>query len=153
MGAVMQWTAIVAAAVGAVLGVGSTLVADRIRWRGERSERDRDELRTCFMEYLAALARARDAFSRIEPSSGRVGRGHIEIGEYGVYSAQHQLELVAPVFILAQADQATLAMLDFYDAVVAGYDPYSEAYRKAWRAARETRGTLVESMRTTLRRR
>jgi hypothetical protein len=148
----MQWTAIVAATVGTVLGVGSTLVADRIRRRGERSERDRTELRTCFMEYLGALAHARDAFSRIEPSPERVGRGHTAIGEYGVYNAQHQLELVVPVSVPDKAGKATLAVLDFYDSVVAGYESDSDEYRKVWRAAREARGMLVEAMRTALRR-
>lgn len=148
----MEWTAVVATAGGTVLGVVSTLVADRIRWHRERSERDRAELRTSFMEYLGALARARDAFSRAEPSQECVGRGHIAISEYGVYAAQHQLELVAPQPILDMARQATLKVLDFHDAVVAGHDADSDECKNAWRAAREARGRLVEAMQTALKR-
>lgn len=63
----MQWSTLVATAVGTVLGVVATLVADYARWRRERSERDRDALRTAFTEYLAALSVARDAFDRTWP--------------------------------------------------------------------------------------
>jgi hypothetical protein len=148
----MQWTAIVATAVGTVLGVFSTLAADRIRWRRDTSERDRDALRTSFMEYLAALARARDAFSRAEPSPERVGRGHVAIGEHGVYAAQQQLELVAGQQVVDAAGRATLAVLDFHDAVVAGHAADSAEYVQAWRAAREARRRLIDDMRTALRR-
>ncbi|WP_234326876.1 hypothetical protein [Streptomyces sp. NRRL S-337] len=130
----------------------STLVADRVRWRRERSERDRDALRTSFMEYLGALAQARDAFTRAEPSQVRIGRGHIAVSEYGVYTAQHQLELVAPQLVLDRARQATLAVLDFHDAVVAGHDAGSDEYLIAWRAVGEARSRLVEAMQTALRR-
>lgn len=46
----MQWSTLVATAVGTVLGVLATLVADHVRWRRDRSERDRDTLRTAFTE-------------------------------------------------------------------------------------------------------
>lgn len=148
----MQWSAIVATAVGTVLGVVSTLVADRIRWRRDTSERDRDALRSAFMEYLSALAQARDAFSRAEPSLERIGKGHVAIGEHGVYAAQQQLELVAQRPVVELAGRATLSVLDFYDAVVAGHDPDSMEYLHAWRVARETRMTLIEGMKLALRR-
>lgn len=51
-----------------------------------------------------------------------------------------------------RAGRAALAVLDFHDAVVAGYESDSGEYRKVWRAAREARGMLVEAMRTVLRR-
>jgi hypothetical protein len=148
----MQWTAIVATVVGAVLGVGSTLIADRLRWRRELAERDRDALRASFMEYLAALAQARDAFSRAEPVQEHVGKGHIAIGEHGVYAVQQQLELIARQPVTDLAGRATLAILDFYDAVVAGHDVDSAEYVHAWQAVRETRRALVEAMQTALQR-
>ncbi|WP_245938921.1 hypothetical protein [Actinacidiphila glaucinigra] len=104
------------------------------------------------MEYLAALARARDAFSRAEPSQERIGKGHLAIGEHGVYAAQQQLELVARRPIIDLAGQATLTVLDFHDVVVAGQNADSVEYLQAWRAAREARHALIQEMRTALRR-
>ena len=148
----MQWSAIVATAVGTVLGVASTLAADHIRWRRDRSERDRDALRTAFMEYLVALTQARDAFSRAEPCPERVGKGHIAIGEHGVYAAQQQLELVAERPVVDMVGQVTLSVLDFHDVVVAGHDSNSVEYVHVWRAARESRQALIDEMRNALRR-
>lgn len=147
----MQWPTLVATAVGTVLGVLATLVADHVRWRRDRAERDRDTLRTAFTEYLTSLSAARDAFSRTEPSPERVGKGHVAIGDHGVYAAQHQLELVAQEALVAKAGRATLCVLDFHDAVVAGHATSSQEYVDAWRAARLARAALIEEMREALR--
>jgi hypothetical protein len=148
----MQWSTLVATAVGTVLGVLATLVADHVRWRRDRSERDRDTLRTAFTEYLTTLSAAKDAFSRAEASPERVGKGHVAIGEHGVYAAQQQLELVAQRTLVDKAGRATLSVLDFHDAVVAGHATNSREYVNAWRVARQTRTALIEEMRKALQR-
>ncbi|MFH8223916.1 hypothetical protein ACH4C2_32150 [Streptomyces sp. NPDC018057] len=148
----MQWSTIAATAVGTVLGVIATLAADHVRWRRDRAERDRDTLRVAFTEYLAALSRARDAFSRTAPCPDRVGEGHIAIGEHGVYAAQQQLELVARRRLVDRAGRATLSVLDFHDAVAAGHTPHSPEYVHAWRTAGRARTALIEEMRAALHR-
>ncbi|MFI0941367.1 hypothetical protein [Streptomyces sp. NPDC021020] len=147
----MDGTAIVATAVGTILGVVSTLAADQVRWRRERSERDRDALRAAFTLYLTAVTQARDAFARAGPAPDRVGRGHLAMGEHGVYSAQQQVELVAPQAVADMAGGVTLAVLDFYDAVTAGHPPDSTEYVQAWRAVRDARRALLGAMRAALR--
>ncbi|WP_394431666.1 hypothetical protein [Streptomyces sp. SGAir0957] len=148
----MQWSTLAATGVGTVLGVLATLIADHVRWRRDRSERDRDTLRAAFTEYLTSLSTAKDAFSRAAPAPERIGQGHVAIGEHGVYAAQQQLELVAQPTLVTKAGRATLAVLDFHDAVVAGHAANSLAYVRAWRSARQTRATLIEEMRKTLQR-
>ncbi|MFI2236898.1 hypothetical protein [Streptomyces chrestomyceticus] len=148
----MQWTTLTATAAGTVLGVMATLAADHVRRRYDRSERDRDTLRTALLEYLTALSRAKDAFSRSEPAPERVGKGHIAISEHGVYAAQHQLELVAPPSLLDKARRATLSVLDFHDVVASDRTPDSGEYVHAWRVAGQARAALIEEMRVTLRR-
>ncbi|OKH99824.1 hypothetical protein A6A06_22420 [Streptomyces sp. CB02923] len=148
----MQWSTLVATAVGTVLGALATLAADHIRWRRDRSERDHDTLRTAFTEYLTTLSAARDAFSRTEPDPERVGQGHVAIGEHGVYAAQQQLELVAQRTLVDKAGRTTLSVLDFHDAVVAGHGMNSQEYNNAWRAARQSRSALIEEMRNVLQR-
>ncbi|MGW2846735.1 hypothetical protein [Streptomyces sp. NPDC001274] len=149
----MQWSTIAATAVGTVLGVLATLVADRLRWRRDLTERDRETLRTAFTEYLTALSAARDAFTLAEPSPERVGNGHAAIGEHGVYTAQHRLELVAERPLVEKAGLATLSVLDFHDVVVAGHPSNSCEYVHAWRTVRQARSTLIEEMREVLKRR
>ncbi|MFF0386250.1 hypothetical protein [Streptomyces sp. NPDC004286] len=148
----MQWSTLVATAVGTVLGVLATLVADHVRWRHDRSERERDTLLTASTEYLTALATARDAFSRAEASPGLVGKGHVALGEHSVYAAQQRLELVAQRALAEKAGRATLTVLDFYDVVVAGYDANSHEYVDAWRTCRQARSALIEEMRNVMRR-
>ncbi|NED75058.1 hypothetical protein G3I51_22555 [Streptomyces sp. SID9944] len=148
----MQWSTLVATAVGTLLGVLATLAADHVRWRRDRADRDRDTLRTAFTAYLTALSAARDAFARAEPAPERVGKGHVAISEHGVYAAQQHLELVAQSALVDKAGRATLSVLDFHDAVVAGHTPNSAEYLRAWRAVRQTRAALIEEMRKTLRR-
>ncbi|MYR57816.1 hypothetical protein GTY54_16785 [Streptomyces sp. SID625] len=148
----MQWSTIAATAVGTVLGVIATLAADHVRWRRDRAEHDRETLRTACTEYLSALSRARDAFSRTAPSPDRVGKGHIAIGEHGVYAAQQQLELVARRRLADSAGRATLGVLDFHDAVAAGHAPDSPEYVHAWRAVGRARTALIEEIRAALRR-
>ncbi|MEV6419983.1 hypothetical protein [Streptomyces sp. NPDC051662] len=148
----MQWATLVATAVGTVLGVLATLVADHVRWRRDRSERDRDTLRNAFTEYLTCLLAARDAFSRAEASPEHVGKGHVAIGEHGVYAAQQNLELVAHQTLVDKAGRATLSVLDFHDAVVAGKASDSQEYVLAWRAARQARAALIDEMKKALQR-
>ncbi|MEU6775600.1 hypothetical protein [Streptomyces sp. NPDC046759] len=54
----MEWTTLAGTGLGAVVGVGSTLLADRVRWRRETGERDRRERRdvyvTCLTKYRLA---------------------------------------------------------------------------------------------------
>ncbi|WP_234380313.1 hypothetical protein [Streptomyces sp. CMB-StM0423] len=104
------------------------------------------------MEYLTALSAARDAFSQAAPSPQQVGKGHVAMGEHGVYAAQQQLELVAERTLVDKAHHATLSVLDFYDVVVAGHDSDSRDYLRAWRSARQSRTALIEEMRKALQR-
>ncbi|MFD3870365.1 hypothetical protein [Streptomyces sp. NPDC058623] len=148
----MQWTAIVATAIGAIIGVSSTLVAERIRWRRDTAERDRDALRASFMEYLTALAHTRDAFSRAEPSIERIGHGHVAMAEHGLYASQQHLELVATQQLVESANRATLTILEFHDVVAAGHSPNTTEYIQAWRSIRNARQHLIHEMQAALRR-
>ncbi|MFF7384522.1 hypothetical protein [Streptomyces griseoluteus] len=148
----MQWTTLAATAVGTVLGVLATVLTDHVRWRRDRSERERETLRTAFAEFLTCLSGARDAFARSPASLERVGKGHMAIGEHGVYAAQQRLELVADQNLMAKTGRATLTLLDFHDAVVSGNSFDSQAYVLSWRAARQARGELIDEMKKALRR-
>ncbi|KAB2973422.1 hypothetical protein F8R89_16160 [Streptomyces sp. SS1-1] len=48
----MDWTTLAATALGAFVGVGSTLLADRVRWRRDRADRTRQERRQIYVTVL-----------------------------------------------------------------------------------------------------
>lgn len=54
----MDWGTLAGTALGALVGVGSTLLADRVRWRRETTDRGRRERRdiyvTCLTKYRVA---------------------------------------------------------------------------------------------------
>src|SRR4051794_19402368 len=66
-----QWTALLATALGAAIGVISTSVADRARWRRNTSERDRELLGASFALYVEALAQAYDDVAHVSREADR----------------------------------------------------------------------------------
>nr|WP_285561247.1 hypothetical protein [Streptomyces hygroscopicus] len=53
----MEWLSLASTALGAVIGVGSTLIADRLSWRRERAGQSFDVRRQLYAHYTAALSR------------------------------------------------------------------------------------------------
>lgn len=84
---VMQWTAIVATAIGAVIGVVSTLTADHVRWRRDLSERDRDAMRTSYAQYVEALTQARDEITQTSRDPGLTAEERADSVRTEVFSA------------------------------------------------------------------
>ncbi|MEU6754920.1 hypothetical protein [Streptomyces sp. NPDC046685] len=153
----MQWTAIVATALGAAIGVVSTLAADRARWRRELSERDRDALRTSYAQYVEALTQARDEITQTSRDPTLTAEERAEnvrtvIGRHGVYARQHQLELTAPVKVVRLAINAANELAAYRDSVINGSTREDPACTEARRAYREARYRLMDAMRSTLER-
>ncbi|WP_133305533.1 hypothetical protein [Streptomyces sp. AcE210] len=57
----MSWIALVSTALGAVVGLGSALLSDRVRWGRERGERQLATQRDMYVAYLSALHEANQA--------------------------------------------------------------------------------------------
>ncbi|MEV5527913.1 hypothetical protein [Streptomyces prunicolor] len=55
----MEWMTLAGTGVGAIVGVGATLLADRVRWHRELAERTRQERRQI---YVTCLTRYRQAY-------------------------------------------------------------------------------------------
>ncbi|MEV0781728.1 hypothetical protein AB0I52_01795 [Streptomyces sp. NPDC050423] len=153
----MEWTALVATVVGAIIGVGSTLTTDRVRWRRDMGERDRETMRTVSAQFLEALTEARDAISDASRS------GHLPLDEraelarastlaHGVHAKQYQLELLATQGVAQSARDAAYQLLLYRDTVVAGHlrdDPECAQTRRDFREARQK---LMAAMRSSLTR-
>lgn len=145
----MEWTTLVSTMSGAVIGVGSTLLADRLRWQRDAGERDRELLRSSYVQFLEALTQARDVISQASRASNptRLEQVRSALLEHGVHVKQYQLELLAPSHVASKARDAGYKLALYRDAVVAGArrdDPECADARRAFRAAREE---LMEAMR------
>ncbi|MGZ9931020.1 hypothetical protein ACXNSR_14120 [Streptomyces sp. NC-S4] len=153
----MEWTALVATVVGAAIGVGSTLATDRLRWRRDTGERDRETLRTVSAQFLEALTGARDVISDASssghlPGDERSRLARAGILEHGVHAKQYQLELLATAEVARLAREAAHGLLLYRDAVVAGHTREDPECALARRAFRERREALMAAMRSSLAR-
>ncbi|GHE91008.1 hypothetical protein [Streptomyces fumanus] len=153
----MQWTAIAATAVGAVIGIASTLTADHLRWRRDLSERDRDAMRSSYAQYVDALTQARDEITQTSRDPGltaeeRADNVRTVIGRHGVYAKQHQLELMAPVKVVRLAISAANELAGYRDSVINGFTREDPECVEARRAYREARYRLIDAMRFSLER-
>ncbi|MFG3393148.1 hypothetical protein [Streptomyces parvus] len=139
--------------MGAVIGVGSTLVTDRVSWRRDTRERDRGTLRTVAAQFLEALTEARDAVSdasRSEhlPVAERAQLARASTSAQEVHAKQYQLELLATPEVAESARDASYGLLLYRDAVVAGHlrdDPECTQARRAFREARQKQMTDMRS--------
>lgn len=153
----MEWTALVATLVGALIGVGSTLATDRARWRRETGERDRETLRTVSAQFLEALTEARDTISDASrsghlPADERAELARAATLTHGVHAKQYQLELLAAPEVGRIARDASYRLLLYRDVVVAGHLRDDPECAEARRAFREARQSLMTAMRTALAR-
>ena len=99
----MDWGPLLGTALGAVVGVGSTLVSDRVRWRRDRTARQRDMKRQLYGEYLAALMRTRNQLKDIASSSLATEDRALKAGEAfregGAYELRYQMSITAPAIV------------------------------------------------------
>ncbi|MER6502554.1 hypothetical protein ABT218_25050 [Streptomyces sp. NPDC001455] len=145
----MEWTTLVSTVLGAIVGVGSTLLADRVRWRRDVGERDRETLWSSYVQFLEALTHARDVISEASRASDSSQQEQVQkaLLEHGVHAKQYQVELLAPPQVVLKARDAGYKLALYRDAVVAGArreDPECAEARRVFRAAREE---LMEAMR------
>ncbi|MFG3252460.1 hypothetical protein [Streptomyces sp. NPDC048172] len=129
----MEWISPVSTALGAGIGVGATLLADRLRWRREREDRALETRQQLYAEYSAALSRIRTALNEAANDPGLSGeeRG-ARVRELflapGAYELRHQLAILAPQEVIAASSTAFKLLRDTRDRLVEGADAESAAY-------------------------
>lgn len=153
----MEWAAVIATALGAVVGVLSSAASDRLRWRRDVSEKERESLRTIYAEFLDAVTRARNTISHAAHNShdsiedrSRAARGALT--DAGVYEKQYRLELSAPPNVLPLAGDVLAALLALRDVVRHGVSPRDAEYNEAWVKLRDARTAVLGAMRESLKR-
>ncbi|WP_435222552.1 hypothetical protein [Streptomyces sp. Tue6028] len=153
----MEWTALIGTGLGAVIGVGSTLAADRLRWRRDTRERERANLQLLYAEFIEALLGARDAIDQVSKQTDRSPQERVQsvrdvIADRGAYTKEYQLELIAPASVIARVQDATYKLALYRDTVQQGATRDDPLCRQARSTFREARKALVAEMRASLRR-
>lgn len=112
----MDWLPLATAALGGLIGAGSTLTADRLRWRRDIAERQRAEQaqqratrHEIYAEYLTALSRIRNglresAHDSATPLEEKASQIQAAFLESGAYELRFQVQLVAPPAVVQHAE-------------------------------------------------
>ncbi|QES29078.1 hypothetical protein DEJ47_23945 [Streptomyces venezuelae] len=114
----MEWISPVSTLLGAGIGVGATLPADRNRWRRESAESETATRRQLYAEYTAALSRVRTALHEAARTADGPGPGSAEHAREvrarflapGAYELRHQLAITAPPEVVAAARSAFIGV-------------------------------------------
>jgi hypothetical protein len=137
-GASMDWLAPINTLVGAGIGVGSTLLADRVRWRRDRA-RQREEARhhayAAFMGALGDLYQSLHDLARDDGtlSGPRAAAAHEAFRATNLYPLRYQLVLIAPWDVVESSNAAFWRIRDVRDLVAGGANVVAEDYRRGTR--------------------
>lgn len=147
----MEWISLAGTALGAVIGVGSTLLAERVRWRRERAGQDLDVRRQLYADYTAALSRMRTALNECARVDLAADERRSRVRELflapGAYEIRHQLAIVAPMEVVGAARSAFVVLRDTRDLIGEGAGVDDPAYLEL----EERLDAAVAELRTLMR--
>lgn len=148
----MSWIALVSTALGAVVGLGSALLSDRVRWGRERGERQLTTQRDTYVAYLSALHEANQALRVVSlgDQTAEVARdlaARAAFRDSGLVQAREHIVLTASEPVVVAADAAFRALRALRDRIAQGQGVHSPGYE-----ADLTRyGDRLQSLRNAIR--
>ncbi|MFI2260886.1 hypothetical protein [Streptomyces tubercidicus] len=121
----MGWGSLLSTLLGALIGVLSTLAADRSRAIRTRRDNDQNVRRQLCADYLAALAQTRNflrlaARSRSTPVEERAREAVEAFRDGNAYELRYQVALVAPTAVVDASTAAFRALRDLRDLIEEG---------------------------------
>ncbi|MFI7104353.1 hypothetical protein ACIBK8_34060 [Streptomyces sp. NPDC050161] len=162
----MDWLPLASAALGGLIGSGSTLMADRVRWRRETAERTAERQRAeeerkqtnrhaMYAEYLTALSRIRNglremAHDESASAAERSARLQKVFLESGAYELRSQLQLVAPESVVQHTEGAYKSLRRLRMAIEEGASFQDAAYLERRDHYHGQLGSLKQALRRDL---
>ncbi|MFF1377556.1 hypothetical protein [Streptomyces sp. NPDC058308] len=121
----MQWMSLASAVLGAAIGIASTLLADRARWRRDMQDRQQELRRDVYAEFLSALSETRRCLWEAArdsslPMPERAQMARDAHAQWATHSLRIKVDLVAPKELLPHVDRAYRSMCDLRDAIEGG---------------------------------
>jgi hypothetical protein len=153
----MGWESAISTLLGAIIGVGSTLLADRARWRRELQQRTRDTRRELYGRFLTALNESSESLWVIGLGDRRQEE-HDRLDELlraavhrtGLYSYREQVMIVAADNVAHSADRAVDCVRAYRDCLIDGARSGSREERAAMGAYKASIKELRHEMRTDI---
>jgi hypothetical protein len=147
----MDWGTLLSTLVGAIIGVTSTLLADRVRWRRESEQRGRDVRLEVYGRFLTALNEAAESLWVVGLGDRRPAEPErldellrAEVHRAGLYSLREQIMILAADNVRRSADLAVDRVREYRDCLIGGSDSGSaeeiaatDAYKAAVKELRD----------------
>ncbi|MFD9442451.1 hypothetical protein ACFWBR_30480 [Streptomyces sp. NPDC060006] len=151
----MDWGTLAGTALGAILGVSTTLLAERSRWQRENSARERAVKQQLYAEYLGALSLTTHRLRDLKRTTGLPREELMErageiLGSTNAYHLRYQMLIIAPEHLGRMADLAFMRVRDLrdrFDEADIGADP---DWPSVQRALSEALDALRKAMRSDL---
>jgi hypothetical protein len=141
--------------VGALIGVGSTLLADRLRWSRDRSKGTFEARRQLYSDFLADLSLTRDAVRAAgrgyhDADVSRQQAANDAFRSANLYSRRYQVSISAPPGVVGAATATFRSLRRLRDVVAAGHDNESEEYVAERERYEASLTALIKRMRDDL---
>jgi hypothetical protein len=151
----MDWSSALSTSIGAVIGIGATLIADRNRWRRDVSSRALEVRREAYTVFMTAMNEAGEAIRAVSlgDHSGDTSLDSVVREAFrssGAHAALERLRLVAPPVVEAAAYAAFRSMRHLRDHYAAGSEPTEARAHSARMELERNVQTLRELMREDL---
>lgn len=148
----MDWMTLAGTGLGAVVGVGSTLLVDRARWRRDTVDRSREERKALYVACLTALRQAHEAMRAVSagdqpPGVGRDAGVREAFRTSGVQEARESAVICVSAAMVPTIDAAYYTLRDIRDVLAAGHAIDSPTYDEA----RSRHGTATRAARAAMR--
>ncbi|MEV7384323.1 hypothetical protein [Streptomyces lydicus] len=152
----MNWGSQISTVIGVALGIGATLLADRVRYRREQATRSKDALRDLYVRYLKTLNESSSSLRLIilkETDPAVRYRAALDaFRESSVLEHRYEINLLAPRAVKEKSDQAYRLLRNFRDLLECEPDLTlsSPEYIQALDRFHNARKALQETMRENL---
>ncbi|MFK4070414.1 hypothetical protein [Streptomyces sp. NPDC029674] len=149
----MGWGTLIGTGLGAIVGVGSTLLVDRVRWRREQDTRQEEIQRQLYGDYLAALERTRTHLKDLrrlpdQAPDERARQVRDAFREGGTYELAYRIAITAPDSVVRVSEDAQHKLRDLRDALISGAECGTRSPVQA--ALRQSIESLRDAMRAAL---
>jgi hypothetical protein len=148
----VDWGTLAGTALGAALGVGTTLLAERSRWRREHTARERAVKQQLYAEYLGALSLTTHRLRDLKRNTGltrekRIARAGEILGSTNAYHLRYQMLIIAPEPLGTTANQAFRCVRDLRDR----FDGPDVSTDPEWSSTMDAVSEILNTLRTTMR--
>lgn len=150
----MEWSTLLSTLLGAVIGVGSTLLADRIRWRRDARGQQRSHRHELYADYLSVLTRAHESLRLVaqteRPETTAADREmatRAAFAESGAYEWRNRISVTAPTAVHTASEETFRRLRDVRRVLAHGAKVGSADYETVREEFSVTLRLLVVAMR------